>query len=250
NDALNGVAAALVIVFTGTLFTYLSIDYYAQQYFVGMREEPPSIEDLSYAAKMNLATILLFWLIIYVVKASFLALYWHLFGVSRRFRIVWWITASFLVISFLITTIAPFWHCGSPSNIVNQVMVVPIAMVASRMLILQTPQKLGLCFVFALVLINIAFDIIRTVYAIDPALSSRTNLNAVWTISEPTIAVIVCALPHYRSLLSRKEMGVSEISIQPSFPTIKSPRDTVIPIEMDNMSAYSLHSKVQGNSGG
>ena len=67
-------------------------------------------------------------------------------------------------------------------------------MVMSRMLTLNKIQRLGLVFVFGLVIIDIAFDVVRTVYALSMTLSVQTNLSACWTILEPTIAVIVCAL--------------------------------------------------------
>jgi hypothetical protein len=62
------------------------------------------------------------------------------------------------------------------------VMILPIVMVNSRLITLELPQRLGLIFVFSLVLIDLAFDIVRTVYSLSAPLANTTNLNAVWTI--------------------------------------------------------------------
>jgi len=79
-------------------------------------------------------------------------------------------------------------------------MVLPIAMLKS--LHMGIMQKGGLAIVFALVLIIVAMDILRTVYTLAMDLSESQDSNALWGILEPTIAVIVCALPCYRGFLS------------------------------------------------
>jgi hypothetical protein len=70
-----------------------------------------------------------------------------------------------------------------------------------KSMLMSRRQKTGLGIVFALVLVTIAFDILRTVFT----LKMRTDFqdeNAVWALMEPTVAVIICALPVYRGLLS------------------------------------------------
>jgi hypothetical protein len=79
------------------------------------------------------------------------------------------------------------------------VMVLPIAMLKS--LHMGIMQKVGLAIVFALVLIIVAMDILRIVYTLAMDLSESQDSNALWGILEPTIAVIVCALPCYRGFL-------------------------------------------------
>ena len=66
-------------------------------------------------------------------------------------------------------------------------------------------QRWGLASVAGLVVIDIVFDILRTIFTIGDYESSFPNANAVWDILEPAIAVIICALPTYRSLLSKKK---------------------------------------------
>lgn len=78
-------------------------------------------------------------------------------------------------------------------------MILPIAMI--RSLHMGFTQKIGLAVVFALVLVIVAMDILRTVYTLAMDLTEGQDANALWGILEPTIAVIVCALPCYRGLL-------------------------------------------------
>ena len=78
-------------------------------------------------------------------------------------------------------------------------MILPIAMIKS--LHMGFTQKIGLAVVFALVLVIVAMDILRTVYTLAMDLTEGQDANALWGILEPTIAVIVCALPCYRGLL-------------------------------------------------
>ncbi|KAF2116897.1 glycoside hydrolase superfamily [Lophiotrema nucula] len=242
DDMLNALAAVLVIPFIVVSDSYMAYDLELQRYIWGLREAPPSAPDPKKVAERELVVTLLFWTIIYVVKASFLALYWYLFEVSTRFRIAWAVAAALTTVSYGITCLSSLWECGSPSKLFNNIMVLPIAMVTSRMLSLELPQRIGLVVVFALVLVDISFDICRTVYALTPTLSIGTNLNGVWTILEPTIAVVVCALPHYRSVLCQSKRR-STFATRPSF-TKSASEPTVVPLEMNDASTYSLHSRV------
>jgi hypothetical protein len=81
-------------------------------------------------------------------------------------------------------------------------MLLPIAMLRSS--IMHTSQKVGLAAVFGLVTIDIIFDILRTVYTASMDLANFPDQNTLWALLEPTIAVIVCALPCYRGFLSRR----------------------------------------------
>ncbi|MCJ1357073.1 MAG: hypothetical protein MMC33_007069 [Icmadophila ericetorum] len=63
-------------------------------------------------------------------------------------------------------------------------------------------EKAGLATVFAIVALNIIIDVIRVATNLSPFSASNPNLNAVITMVEPSITVMVCALPSYRSLLS------------------------------------------------
>ncbi|KAF2115965.1 hypothetical protein BDV96DRAFT_574883 [Lophiotrema nucula] len=72
-------------------------------------------------------------------------------------------------------------------------------------LLMQRSQKLGLALVFRLVTIDMIFDLLRTVYLTIAFLSQYPDRYNIWVILDPTIAVIVCALPCYGSLVGRRK---------------------------------------------
>lgn len=121
----------------------------------------------------------------------------------------------------------------------SPVLIIPIAMVHSGMLALRRSQKVGLMVIFALVLIDIVFDIVRTVYALDTYLSLKTNLNGVWTVCEPIIAVMVCAMPHYRSILCPKGRNAATAD-QAGFSATWPSHSSVVPLEMNDAGFSSL----------
>jgi hypothetical protein len=78
----------------------------------------------------------------------------------------------------------------------------------SRMFIRRT-QKIQLSILFGLVSLNLATNILRTLYTINRDLQRYPNLNAVWANLQITTAVMLCALPCYGSLFSRKKKQVT-----------------------------------------
>ncbi|PQE21304.1 Pth11-like integral membrane protein [Rutstroemia sp. NJR-2017a WRK4] len=72
-----------------------------------------------YASDVNFANASFFWITLYCVKGSFLALYWELFSVSSGFKKAWYIVATFTGLTFLMTFASIFWICGSPKDIHN-----------------------------------------------------------------------------------------------------------------------------------
>lgn len=105
-------------------------------------------------------------------------------------------------------------------------MILPIAVLKS--LHMSMRQKIGLAFVFALVLIIVAIDILRTVYTLDMDLKQGQDANALWGVLEPTIAVIVCALPCYRGILNlHTGMSISSISQSTYWSRIFKSRSSV-----------------------
>lgn len=78
-------------------------------------------------------------------------------------------------------------------------MLLPLGMLWN--LPITTGKKLGVAAIAALVVVDILFDILRTVYTLGSY--ANPNVNAIWALCEPTIAVMICALPTYRSLLPR-----------------------------------------------
>ncbi|KAF2638105.1 hypothetical protein P280DRAFT_91111 [Massarina eburnea CBS 473.64] len=245
DDYFNGLALIFLLGFTITYQLFVPIEYNAELYALGLGGKRPTHQDVALDRKLNVANIVLFFCTIYAVKASFLALYWQMFEVSTKFRIAWILVSVYTVVSFLASFLAIFWNCGSPEHFLEDgycgqqgselatrilsvwcslnifgdllLMVIPLVML-SRML-MPTSQKLGIAFIFSLVLITIVFDTLRTVFT----LSLRTDFideNAVWSLLEPTIGVIVCALPCYGGFLTwlpKRPFSSFIISISKSF---------------------------------
>jgi hypothetical protein len=82
------------------------------------------------------------------------------------------------------------------------VIVLPIAML--KPLLMKTSQKIELAIIFSLVVIDMVSTILRTVYSINVDLLKYPDQNVLWYFLQATISVIVCALPCYRGMLSRK----------------------------------------------
>lgn len=85
-------------------------------------------------------------------------------------------------------------------NVVGDILVIALPLVMLWKLHMSGTDKLGLAVVFLLVLVIIIFDILRSFFNTNASLSTLLS-SMVWTLCEPAIAVMVCALPSYRSIL-------------------------------------------------
>jgi hypothetical protein len=72
---------------------------------------------------------------------------------------------------------------------------------------MKISQKIELGIIFSLVLVNMGLTILRTVYSVDRDLVKYPDQNVLWYFLQTTISVIVCALPCYRGMLSRRKNG-------------------------------------------
>ena len=116
---LNGAALVVLIAFLATYQVYLPIDYNAQLYALGLSDIAPTKRDAYFTLKMGTANVMLFWAVIFLVKASFLALYWGVFSVSRGFRRAWWAVAIYHFVTFWAIFLSVLWHCGEPKHVVD-----------------------------------------------------------------------------------------------------------------------------------
>jgi hypothetical protein len=115
DDFFNGVAMLFCIGFTVTYHLIAPTDYNSQLAAMGIiPESEVKVSNHSRNSKLNSANSLIFWCVIYAVKASFLALYWQVFEVSQKFRIAWAFAALFTFLSFGVTLMWGFWLCGNP----------------------------------------------------------------------------------------------------------------------------------------
>lgn len=139
DDILNGAALVALIGFVATFQVYLPVEYNAELYGLGLSDVAPTEDDFNFSLKMTLANVLLFWAVIFLVKASFLALYWQLFRVSPGFRKAWWAVAVYTVVSALVILMAEVWRCNDPKNTLN----LGTFAYLPRPLHLSTPERFG-----------------------------------------------------------------------------------------------------------
>ncbi|KAF2729981.1 hypothetical protein EJ04DRAFT_501336 [Polyplosphaeria fusca] len=229
SDVFHGLAIAFLIAFTSTWLVFGFQEYNMDLYKLGViKEKPPERTNRQY--QFNAANTIIFWCVIYSVKASFLAFYWSIFEVSGKFRIAWRIAASYTAVSFVVTLLWTFWVCGSPLNyldpnvcpsaapkhrpamliawcildFVGDLLLIGIPMIMVRRLGLQTAQKIGLVVIFCIVFVNILLNLLRTVFSLVPSLSQFPSEYLLWIWLQATTAVVVCGLPCFGFLLSRK----------------------------------------------
>ncbi|KAF2872827.1 hypothetical protein BDV95DRAFT_491140 [Massariosphaeria phaeospora] len=230
DDFFNGVGFMFLLGWTVTYQVFVPSDYAASLYKMGEIDEPPVHRDANKNFQWSIANMFFFWLAIYAVKASFLALYWQIFAMSQGFRVAWWATTSYVVVSFVATMLAIFLRCGAAAdfhnlavcsqrtrsmikgliwtwcsmNILGDLLLMILPIVMLRGLHMRRSQKLGLAVIFGLVSIDIAFDVLRGVHTAVLDLQRFPEQNVLWTALEPSVAVIVCALPCYRGLFSTR----------------------------------------------
>ena len=92
-------------------------------------------------------------------------------------------------------------------------MALPISML--RKLHMPLTRKLGLIVLFALAVIDVIFDILRTID------TKHGAALTVWDLLEPTTAVIISSLPTYRALfkMSRKRSTDAYKTLAPTGKT-------------------------------
>ena len=196
-DYLNGLALVTLIAFLSTLDAMFPTLLQEEDYGLGLTDAMPTDDQMTTANKLNFANVILFWLTIYSVKASFLMMYYAVFKVSPNFRKAWWATAVYICISFWATVLASLWNCGDPAkvfdveacntapaqlfiniqaywcalNVLGDLLLIGLPIAMLRNLHLRRAQKWGLAAIFSIVLVDILFDCLRTVYTIDATLS-------------------------------------------------------------------------------
>ena len=220
DDLFNGLAAVCLIAYFSTLVAGLS----------------PSASSALFW-QLSLAVYMLLWSTLYLVKASFLALYWPIFQVLPKFHTAWCLVSVYTALTFFPIFLSQLWECGAPSAyadprtcltfvengqarfVTAQAAFVTALHASSDILILVLPlffisrlqisrvQKFSLAAVFAIVIIDIVMGILRNIAVMCFYLGYSTeNSYAIATTMgtcEPSVAVIVCALPAYRVLLTK-----------------------------------------------
>ena len=231
DDFIAVAAATALVAFTIVFQIGLNIQYQVSLVGLGLDNTLPGRDQLAYYLKIVFATDFLFSAIIFLVKTSFLATYWLIFRISSYFRIAWWTITVYIFITFWILFLSQLWTCGMPwngddlsdcdddskmlvsvaclwwwtaLNVIGDllILILPIGMLISMKL--SVLQKLGVASIFGIVLVDLVFDILRTIVTVD-TISGSPNLSQTiaFTLCEPSVAVIICALPIYQALLPK-----------------------------------------------
>jgi hypothetical protein len=88
-------------------------------------------------------------------------------------------------------------------------MALPLVMIISNLSGWDATQLIGVTLMLFLAVVCMVLDVLKTVWYLNETLSSQTNLVAVWTMLEPSIAVIICSLPAYGSIISKGDKTTS-----------------------------------------
>ena len=102
DDYVHGLALVFLIAYVST---------YSLEYpwiaGAGLGEQPSIIRFIH----IEVAVILLFWIVVYLVKSAFLLLYRFLFGIDKTFMRIWWTVSVFTGVTFLMNFTSIFWVC-------------------------------------------------------------------------------------------------------------------------------------------
>ncbi|OBT54457.1 hypothetical protein VE04_05068 [Pseudogymnoascus sp. 24MN13] len=173
----------------------------------------------------------LFWTVLWLVKASFLAFFYKLFDGLQGYRRLWWAVVVFAFLSYVgcwivsINVCHPaknyfiFGSCNKDIDMKTSIIAVlysTVVDVLTDIMIMAMPlrllwkvrisgsEKMGLAAVFSIGVLIIVFAIARAVQ-IAFTTTSDSVLLALWGIIESTVSVIVGCLPPFKSLFSRRQ---------------------------------------------
>ena len=111
DDYVHGLALVFLV---GCVSTYsLEYSWIAGE---GLGEQPSDSDTIRYL-HLEVAVVLLFWIVIYLVKSTFLLLYRSLFSIDETFMRIWWTVSVFTGVTFLINSTAVFWECEAPRHL-------------------------------------------------------------------------------------------------------------------------------------
>ena len=193
-------------------------------------------DDAVLGLKLNLSDFLLLWTTLYLIKASFLALYWKIFNISSTFRMAWWTTAIYTFLTFWPIVFLCFMQCGNFSDYANPTVcdftdvggwnvTVPAIQTAlhasSDCLLLALPlvflhklhiskaKRLGIAAILGISILDLIMGIIRNIDDLFIGLrgiqsTAEYDLQKILQVLEPHLAVIVCAVPAYGVLLRNR----------------------------------------------
>ena len=208
--------------------------------------------------ELELASNMLMWTTLYLVKATFLALTWNIFEISAGFRKAWWAVTVYTFLTFWPDVLSELWACGSPADYASPqacvsanvelevqrtpiyfrfalhlstecfILVLPIAEI--RKMHMPLAKKISVAAVFALIVIDIIAGIVRSVVTMFAANGTSVTdiayeVATICSVIEPAIAVLVCSLPPYRALVFKFRFRKNgDLEPQHNVPTIGARR--------------------------
>ena len=113
DDYVHGIALLVLIAYVSTYTTLFPLKTAVESWTAGSGKRPPNA-DLRKYFHLEIAVLLLYRVVIYLVKFAFLLFYRFLFGISRTFMRAWWIVCALTVMTFLVTFTSVFWACEAP----------------------------------------------------------------------------------------------------------------------------------------
>ncbi|KAG0650869.1 hypothetical protein D0Z07_2442 [Hyphodiscus hymeniophilus] len=195
---------------------------------------PVSVDLISATEKylrFEFAIMILFWTILWCVKASFLALYFKLFRELRIYRRVWYTLAAFTLLAYVgccitlatschpISNFFKFEQCNTKKDIWASrfsvyystaidiftdlcMMAMPVKLIYNLQISLK--QKAGLVCVFSLCFVMIVFAVIRAKQVLVDQYFVNLVLLETWSTLASSISVIVGCLPAFKSLITNR----------------------------------------------
>ena len=224
DDAVHLLAYAILVVHggtnqvTATAKSQLAIDEKAASHI----SQDALLAQYKYTNQVGTVNNVFLYLVFWTVKIAFLLFYRLLFKAARTFNRVWWGVLGFTVVTYFIPfagvlatcagadTVAAWQLCNSADkaraikleyscaiNVATDVIIMALPMWMIKDLKMDIRQKAGLAFIFSIAMFCVALDILRVVEAL-------ASNQALYTVLEINMVVIISCLPTYRSLLSMR----------------------------------------------
>lgn len=194
-----------------------------------MPEMDSMVWDLEQLARWQFASIKLFFVCLWSVKASFLALFYRVVQPFTTRRRLWYVITTFVTLSFIGCVISSVLTCDPPSNyfkfgkcsgpadlrrqhfnilfatvldIVSDVVIVSLPLSVLPILNLDKRKKIGLGIIFTLSLFVVCVSVVRMTQVIVRDAVDVVGL-IIWSTVETATAVIIGSLPALSGLLTK-----------------------------------------------
>ena len=116
DDFTQCFALLILIIYMAMYSALFPLTMELQLYSLKMGPKP-STAHLHKFFHLLVPTEIFFWVVIYLVKLTFMLLYQQIFGVKKKFMVFWWIVLTYTILTFIAAVLTVFWSCGSPSEL-------------------------------------------------------------------------------------------------------------------------------------